>query len=807
MSNLFEDIFSVGLEDETDVSHTTEESTPVDAAVDTGKTDLNAVGQAQQEQSESTVTDESTTAETEATDSDVTDSDEVAADKNTQETVEDESVKATDDAPNNQPEEPEDGKTIIEKELGYYCRILNFAQFKDAKEAVKIEDYYTSTPKSEEVPLDTKTRVRKIDSKEGIRYELTLKVGNDMTKRAENTVEITEDTFNLYRKVAKECTIKHRYTFDNEDGHWCVDLFPNGSGGYSNWARVEVEVNDIPEHAPKPPIEAEEVIYPKGSSNNTLSDEEVDAKISEIAKTIHNLHKPNPVLVNIRNQIEAKINQDKDTVGGQDNPPEYAEDTSTNSEAEDKGNPPTVTTDVKEDEETPLTADDISRDAEQVKENEEQIEENDEIKEENGDDTVDTDEGDSEGETESSDVTSEDNTETSADTDMGDGEIDGTAGVDSSTPEGTGEGDTEDKDSKAEAKVKAIESLESLIRLRHDLSHTRRYDRFSPKEIKAIHDKVESLLPESIKAKAGYRTGLEDLTDHSEGFKEESIDVIQHGIEEILSELTQVTDSELSTLTSPSVSGNVNLNSTRLRIEHNPDFKGQLALNNEESTLIGGKGIIENTRTVNDALNNLTSSTRLNVYVSILKAIAILLQAYAKEGMTSDFKENLDFFNRSVRDVAKPKGSQEDGSVFYLDAPSHRLTYHVSLDEANHTLNIKMESTLNKVSMESSVDIPSNKEMDKVMKETIQTKVNVSEWLSHIHESFPTLVNEVRNEIKAFRARVAKDNSISDIAVFVSINSALSLISNEVEFIATLSGIDSELKDWAAKMLQSSQSA
>ena len=791
MSNLFEDIFSVGLEDENDTNQTTAEE----------KTDLNAVGQAQQEQSESTVTDGSTTAETEATDSD-----EVAADKNTQETVEDESVKATDDAPTNQPVEPEDGKTIIEKELGYYCRILNFAQFKDAKEAVKIEDYYTSTPKSEEVPLDTKTRVRKIDSKEGIRYELTLKVGNDMTQRAENTVEITEDTFNLYRKVAKECTIKHRYTFDNEDGHWCVDLFPNGSGGYNNWARVEVEVNDIPEHAPKPPIEAEEVIYPKGSSNNTLSDEEVDAKISEIAKTIHNLHKPNPVLVNIRNQIEAKINQDKDTVGGQDNPPEYAESTPSNSEAEDKGNPPTESTDVKEEEETPLTADDISRDPEQVKENEEQIEENDEIKEENGDDTVDTAEENTEGETDDTNATDLDSTESGSDATEDESVLDENVGDDDSDREGkTGLGESED--SKAEAKVKAIESLESLVRLRHDLSYTRRYDRFSPKEIKAIHDQVQSTLPESIKAKVNYRTGLEDLTDHSEGFKEESIDVIQHGIEEILAELTQVTDSELATLTSPSVSGNVNLNSTRLRIEHNPEFSGQLTLNNEESALVGGKGIIENTRTVNDALNNLTSSTRLNVYVSILKAIAILLKAYAKEGMTSEFKENLDFFNRSVRDVAKPQGSQEDGSVFYLDAPSHRLTYHVSLDEANHTLNIRMESTLNKVSMESSIEIPSNKEMDKVMKETIQTKVNVSEWLSHIHESFPTLVNEVRNEIKAFRARVAKDNSISDIAVFFSINSALSLISNEVEFIATLSGIDSELKDWAAKMLQSSQSA
>lgn len=806
MSNLFEDIFSVGLEDETDASPTTEESTPVDTAADTGKTDLNAVGQAQQEQSESTAIDGSTTAETDATDSDATDSDEVAADKNTQETVEDESVKVTDAAPTNQPVESEDGKTIIEKELGYYCRILNFAQFKDAKEAVKIEDYYTSTPKSEEVPLNTKTRVRKIDSKEGVRYELTLKVGNDMTQRTENTVEITEDTFNLYCKIAKECTIKHRYTFDNEDGHWCVDLFPNGSGGYSNWARVEVEVNDIPEHAPKPPIEAEEVIYPKGSSNNTLSDEEVDAKISEISKTIHNLHKPNPILVNIRNQIEAKINQNQDTVGGQDNPPEYAESTPSNDDVEDKGNPPTETTDTTETEETPLTADDISRDAEQVKENEEQIEENDEIKEENGDDTVDTDEENTEGETDDSDATDLDSTESSSDATVDESVFDENVGDDDSDREGkTGLGESED--SKAEGKVKAIESLESLVRLRHDLSHTRRYDRFSPKEIKAIHDKVESALPESIKAKGGYRTGLEDLTDHSEGFKEESIDVIQHGIEEILAELTQVTDSELSTLASPSVSGNVNLNSTRLRIEHNPDFKGQLTLNNEESTLVGGKGIIENTRTVNDALNNLTSSTRLNVYVSILKAIAILLKAYAKEGMTSEFKENLDFFNRSVRDVAKPKGSQEDGSVFYLDTPSHRLTYHVSLDEANHTLNIKMESTLNKVSMESSIEIPSNKEMDKVMKETIQTKVNVSEWLSHIHESFPTLVNEVRNEIKAFRACVTNDSGISDIAVFVSINSALSLISNEVEFIATLSGIDSELKDWAAKMLQSSQSA
>ena len=81
MSNLFEDIFSVGLEDESETSQrpsedeqaspTTEESTPVAATANTGKTDLNAVGQAQQEQSE---TEQETATSTDVTDTDTTDS-------------------------------------------------------------------------------------------------------------------------------------------------------------------------------------------------------------------------------------------------------------------------------------------------------------------------------------------------------------------------------------------------------------------------------------------------------------------------------------------------------------------------------------------------------------------------------------------------------------------------------------------------------------------------------------------------------------------------------------------------------------
>lgn len=227
-----------------------------------------------------------------------TDNQSLSEDKNQQETPPDATNKPQEEE--KLPKDAKAGETVREKELTYWVRLLDFSQFKNAQKRYAITDYFSSMmPVTEgdfQNPNKWKLRVRQIDDKSGRdRFELTIKVGKDYRDRQENTTLINKEAFELFGGVLNSYTHKQRYEFEDENGTWYVDLFPNGKQGFYNWAQVELEYTGDMQQVPNPPIKFEELLMPEGFDNKHTPQER-DAKYKEITKTIHNYETRNPKL-------------------------------------------------------------------------------------------------------------------------------------------------------------------------------------------------------------------------------------------------------------------------------------------------------------------------------------------------------------------------------------------------------------------------------------------------------------------------------------------------------------------------------
>lgn len=171
----------------------------------------------------------------------------------------------------------------IEKEHCIYVRLIDFGQLREAKEAYKQEQWGVTVDKSEGNALSGKIRVRRSEDPNGnVSYELTVKNrAADGRSSIESTVPSTEEQFKQFKYMSDKGMVKHRYVFDAGNGkQWELDVAPNGDGGWYNWARLELEVDDLEAPLPKLPIKVEEVIMPREKSN--LSPEEWKEKTDKI---------------------------------------------------------------------------------------------------------------------------------------------------------------------------------------------------------------------------------------------------------------------------------------------------------------------------------------------------------------------------------------------------------------------------------------------------------------------------------------------------------------------------------------------
>lgn len=776
--------FVLGLEDESDTSQSTDETQTEETAAKAtestqeGDTAPESTSDTQNHQTplendSSTPTEDSQETEEKPLEETPSDGEQASEEKNQAPEVQDESVSHTADAPTNQPPKVEDGQTAVERELGYWCRILDFSQFKQAKSAVKIKDYVSFQEVDDTHPVKSKTRVRRIEGKDGVRFELTIKTGNDVTARMENTTEITEDTFNIMAQAhAQKVTDKHRYTFENEDGEWSVDLFPNGKGGYFEWSHVEVEVARLPETPPKPPIKAEEIIYPKGHNAN-LTDEEVKAKVDSIVSTLDtmdvNLYETQTELA--KTGVEEEETQT----------PEAPQEENTSQDVPQEGT-------------EPLSADDISRDAEQVEENEEVVKEQEEEKaaeEAEGESTEGTDE-------------SPESTETQSET---------------QTDEAAEAPSDEEKITEVskEATESLVASLESLIQLRawmkEDIDNGVRY---KAAERKRIYSALHRILPDHMVNRFHYQTALEDFgDDHSGGFSEETLDTIEGAIGELIQSITTGLSGQLAQL-KPEVGESVNLKSSLLRLRGFQDdtqatitvgsdrIKGEDGIASDEDAINQTQTLNHTVAQTNSVARGLAHTSRIEAYETMLKGLQQLLIHYQKEGHWSQrMQKALAVYAEHVRSILVPANAEHEGhsneddsEVYKLQVPSHTLTYRVATGEDGVYARVSHTATVQE-SHEESVSVG---EMKEAVHDTIDTKVQMGKWMESFSQTVPAACQAVQVALQS--AYKDKDTlEEGDMNLLATVTDVVTLIEKEVEFIIHLSKLDGELKGYASALL------
>lgn len=158
----------------------------------------------------------------------------------------------------------ESKKAKTETELVIYCKI---GYFEGLKEAVKKEqqDQYEIRSSQEISGNKGCVRVRKTTCSDGIKFVMTNKVrtiNENLSISEEFDLEITEEQFIMFTKIAPSKTIKERFIFLtknislNKFGEetisievpelkFEVDVFPKEEGGYHEWCKIDVELDSL----------------------------------------------------------------------------------------------------------------------------------------------------------------------------------------------------------------------------------------------------------------------------------------------------------------------------------------------------------------------------------------------------------------------------------------------------------------------------------------------------------------------------------------------------------------------------------
>lgn len=173
-------------------------------------------------------------------------------------------------------EENADGKTRVEKEREFYVRISDIEQLKKAAKAEKQEQWTIRLEKTDKSAGTGQFRVRKVDINGEVKYYFTTKVVKGSGLRDENTIEVSEQMFEMFKVMAETGMIKDRYSFpvEGSDLVYEVDMFRKPDGTYHEWAKIDLE--NPPEQPPPLPVHVDEFIDGK------TQDEDSRKRISQL---------------------------------------------------------------------------------------------------------------------------------------------------------------------------------------------------------------------------------------------------------------------------------------------------------------------------------------------------------------------------------------------------------------------------------------------------------------------------------------------------------------------------------------------
>ncbi len=169
-----------------------------------------------------------------------------------------------DQGPEEVKEESQEKQAKPETELVIYCKV---SYFEGLKEAVKKErhDQYEIKSSQEISGNKGSVRVRKTTDSDGIKFVLTNKVrteNDNLSVAEEFNLDITEEQFQMFTKIAPSKTIKDRFIFlvknisVNKYGDetvqievpelkFEVDVFPKEDGGYHEWCKIDIEIDPL----------------------------------------------------------------------------------------------------------------------------------------------------------------------------------------------------------------------------------------------------------------------------------------------------------------------------------------------------------------------------------------------------------------------------------------------------------------------------------------------------------------------------------------------------------------------------------
>lgn len=195
----------------------------------------------------------------------------------------------------------ENGKLFRERERVIYARLSDLNQLNDAISADSQEQWQIKIPKTENNSAKGSIRVRRVlplvkdgeqfkaqllpktmGTPDPFQYVLTVKAERQADDRLEVPIPATSAMFNLFKSLAENGMIKHRYHFPIDDTGLVfeVDVFMKEDGTYHEWVKIDLELKDISVDIPLLPFKVEEVIY-----DNTQDDKE-KKRIRELYETI-----------------------------------------------------------------------------------------------------------------------------------------------------------------------------------------------------------------------------------------------------------------------------------------------------------------------------------------------------------------------------------------------------------------------------------------------------------------------------------------------------------------------------------------
>lgn len=164
--------------------------------------------------------------------------------------------------------------TAYEREYVFHAKLHDRDVLNNATDIEEQEQWSVKIPKTDTTPIEGSVRVRKVTKNGKTDYTLTTKtpatvdgtgVGHIKLTQAfvETSVEVNKEMFEQFKMLATLGMVKTRHILPIEGTKMVyeVDSFKQKNGKFSEWVKIDLEVNSQLMELPKLPDEFKDVIY------------------------------------------------------------------------------------------------------------------------------------------------------------------------------------------------------------------------------------------------------------------------------------------------------------------------------------------------------------------------------------------------------------------------------------------------------------------------------------------------------------------------------------------------------------------